>query len=445
MDCEFTEGDRMTDTGNFYDIRDYGAQAGERCTEAIQAAFNDASLHKGTVLVPEGTYISGTLQAGEASLYLARGAVLKASDRIDDYRDNGFVHNEMKRTLSFLYFMHAKGVRITGEGTIVLSGSAFYDFSHRTIPDSFPELTPEQHSECTARYTARPTQPMFFYQCSDVAISGITILDAPCWTLSFNDCQDVRLRDLNIQANPAVPNNDGMHFCGCRRVYIDGCSISTGDDCIAFSGITDWDIPCEDIFISNCSLTSSSKAIVIGYMHSIVRNVLISNCVIKDSNRGLCIMASPGTGLVEHVRAQNLIIDTRTHAGNWWGNGEPICIFALRHDNPSYLRPMPARNWDTAIRDVYISGVGCSAENVAAVIGDGQSVRDITLKDITYTRKPARNVKLKGEGTVDTSPAEGHVSAPNGVWLLIQGAQNVTVENCTAYDEAGYLLPVCRR
>ena len=104
-----------------------------------------------------------------------------------------------------------------------------------------------------------------------------------------------------------------------------GCNISAGDDCIAISCITNWDKPCEDVVIADCILRSSSKAIVVGYMHSIVRNVNISNCVILDSNRSLCIMSSTD-GIVENVTASNLRLDTRCRAGNWWGNGEAVCI-----------------------------------------------------------------------------------------------------------------------
>ena len=93
---------------------------------------------------------------------------------------------------------------------------------------------------------------------------------------------------------------------------------------IALSCITNWEKPCEDIVITNCVLRSCSKAIVIGYIYSIVRNVLISNCIIKESNRGLCFMCNDESSLVENVHISNMLIDTKIRAGNWWGNGKPI-------------------------------------------------------------------------------------------------------------------------
>ena len=424
----------------WFDITEYGAVDGTICTEAMQAAFDAADAVGGTVVVPKGTFITGTVNMRGASLYLKKGAVVKGSGNIEDYPDFGFVHNEMKQTFSLLYSIDHDNIRIYGEGTIDLNGSAFFYFDQRDVPASFPELSKEQLEECTVKYEVRPTQPIFFLRCNHVRLEGVTILDSSNWTLSFNDCENLHLTDLYIRTNPVIPNNDGMHFCGCRHVFVRGCDIVSGDDCIALSGITDWNIPCEDVVISDCILTCSSKAIVLGYMHSVVRNVLISNCIIKDSHRGLCIMSSTKTGLVEHVLVENLRIETRVRAGNWWGNGEPICIYALHHNNENYLHAVPNRDWDVSIQDVHIKNISCVGENAIAVVGDQGSVQDVFLDGINYKRKAAGNVVLKGKGRIDVSPANEVVVASDDAWILIQGCKNVQTRNVLAVDEQGELL-----
>lgn len=429
----------------YFDITAYGAQAGMLCTQAIQAAIDAADAAGGTVVIPRGEFITGTINLRGASLYLEKGAVLKGSGNMADYPDFGFVHNEMRQTLSLIYSMGHAHIRISGEGTIDLNGRAFYHFDQREVPAGFPALTEEQLAQCTVKYDARPTQPIFFHRCRQVTLQDITILDAPCWTLSFNDCDDLHLTDLTIRTDPVIPNNDGMHFCGCRRVFVRGCSVVSGDDCIALSGITDWNIPCEDVVISDCVLTSTSKTIVLGYMHSIVRNVIISNCIIRDGQRGLCIMTSNKTGLVEHVLVENLRIDTRVRAGNWWGNGEPICFFALHHHNDNYLDAIPDRNWPVNIRDVHLRNISCTAENAAAIVGDNGSVENVTIDGLTYERKPQGNVTLKGAGVIDVAPALEKVAAPMDAWMLVQGCSNVQLRNITAVDECGHPLGECRK
>ncbi len=56
-----------------------------------------------------------------------------------------------------------------------------------------------------------------------------------------------------------------------------------------------------------------------------LRDVTISNVIIRDRRRGLCIMAGTDTGLVENVSVSNLQVETRVRTGKWWGNGEAIC------------------------------------------------------------------------------------------------------------------------
>lgn len=51
-------------------ITDFGAKEGILSTEAIQKAFDEATFQGGaTVVIPAGTFISGTINMGSASLY----------------------------------------------------------------------------------------------------------------------------------------------------------------------------------------------------------------------------------------------------------------------------------------------------------------------------------------------------------------------------------------
>jgi polygalacturonase len=284
---------------NTVDILDFGAapNTGRILTKEIQAALDAASARSGaTVIIPAGEFVTGTLNLGCASLYLEKGAVLKGSPNIEDYVFNGYEHNEMGKTLSLLYSLHHGDIRIAGEGTIDLNGDSFYHLDRPSVPDSTVPFTEKQRGECTRLYDRRPNQPIFFYDCQRVRIQDIRIVNAPCWTMSFVECEDIRIAGLTIDNSLVLPNNDGMHFCSCRKVFVRDCNISSGDDCIALSAITDWEKPCEDVVISDCILRSCSKAIVIGYMHSIVRNVCVSNCIVKESNRAFCVMTSSGTG-----------------------------------------------------------------------------------------------------------------------------------------------------
>ena len=307
-------------------ITDFGAKGDGTFlnTDAFRKAIETAKKTGETVAVPGGVYLTGTINLEGVSLHLEAGAVIKASPDLNDYPDQPYVHNEMGRLKALIVNLGHDHVSITGSGTIDLNGQSFYDHSRYAVPEH-PKtpLTEEQVKECTWYIGKRPGQCLFFHDSKDIQISGITILDAPCWTVTMSRCEKIRLTNLNIDTDLNTPNNDGIHLSACKGAVISGCHISSGDDCIALSCITDWETPCKDIVISDCVLRSCSKAIVIGYMFSVVRNVVISNCIIIESNRGLCIMCHDETALVENVRVSNMIIDTRVRAGGWWGEVSP--------------------------------------------------------------------------------------------------------------------------
>lgn len=411
-------------------IRDFGAVGdGARInTTEIQNAVDAAAKAGDTVFVPGGVFVTGSICLNGASLHLAPGAVLKASESLADYPVQDFEHNELGGLRAMLICRDKDNVSITGAGTIDLSGKSFYDTTVKNVPESRVPFTEAQTAECTYPIGTRPSQCIFFHNCHNVTVQGIRVIDAPCWTFSFNECENVKVLGLTIDTDLNVPNDDGLHFCSCKGVLVSDCHISSGDDCIAISGITNWGKPCEDIVITNCVLRSCSKAIVIGYIYSHVRNVLITNCIIKESNRGLCIMSTNEGGLVENVRVSNLIVDTRIRAGNWWGNGEPIFFMAVKHDGSIPPEQNPHRETSCAIRNVHVDGATCIGENAIGVYGYAGNIRGVTLKNIDYTRKPSANLALKGE-TFDFAPGAEAVVVPADCGVYVSAGAEVTLEN----------------
>lgn len=410
----------------------YGVQQNTLQTKEIQAVLDAATAAGGlTVVIPRGTYISGSLNLGTASLHLEKGAVLMGSPDINDYPHNGFRHNEMRQCTSLLYAMHAEGIAITGDGVIDLNAEAFYQMDEGFVPEDGHEYSEEQLLECPRKYPTRPSQPIFFYDCKHVTMQDIVIRNAPCWTISFHKSEDIRVMNLTIENGMTIPNSDGMHFCGCKNVFVHGCNIAAGDDCIALSGITDWNEPCENVVISDCIMTSTSKALSIGYMHSIVRNVTVTNCIIYAAQRGIAFMASKGTGLIEHVMINNLRIDTKIRAGNWWGNGEPICFVGTYHHYDGYLDPAPERSLSVNIRDVKLTNISCTAENIIGVIGSGGNIDQVLFRDITFQYKESKNRYLKGDRCIDISPSAETCTLPEDFdgAIYVRDCGRVQLEN----------------
>lgn len=410
-------------------ILEYGAVGDGKFmnTQAFAEAIHAARKTGESVSVPAGTFLTGTINLQGVSLYLETGSVIKASGDLADYPVQDYHHNEMGDLRALIVNLYHDNVSITGSGTIDFSGHDFYDMNSYDVPESCVPFTAEQVLECTHPIGERPAQCLFMHGGKNLTVSGICLIDAPCWTLTFSECENVRITGVNIDTDLNIPNDDGIHISACKGVIISDCHISSGDDCIALSCITNWEKPCEDIVITNCVLRSCSKAIVVGYMYSVVRNVLITGCIIRESNRGLCFMTHNECGLIENVRVRNMLIDTRIRAGNWWGNGEPILMMVNREDHHIPPEQKPVRVTDCSVRNVTVTGVSCMAENAIGIIACGGVIRDVALRDVDIVRKPSANIALKGH-RFDLAPGHERVEVPANCALRAVNAE-VTLEN----------------
>jgi len=242
---------------------------------------------------------------------------------------------------------------------------------------------------------ARPNQLLFFHGIENFRIEGITIRDSPCWTITFSDSHDIKIRGVSIDGDLRVPNNDGIHLTACKDVVISDCVLSCGDDCIAITSITKWDEPSARIAVTNCSLVSRSAAVRVGHLASKVHDVVLGNLVIRDSQRGIGVFAGDG-GLIENILAHNLVIETRIVAGHWWGNGEPLVISAA--------------DGTGAIRGVRVAGVMARCENGVVVYGNRGNVSDVDLVDWRLELSYGNNRPLLGK-LIDLQPAQPRAAA----------------------------------
>ena len=268
--------------GGIYSAADFGAVMDGKTNDAPalqQAVDTAAAAGGGTVVVPAGrTLLSGSIELkSHVTLRLDPGSRLVASLNRADYREAVLVSAH-----------RAEEVAITGTGTIDGQGDLF-------MASKGPYI-----------YHAKPWRPklVMLEQVRRARLSDFTLVNSPEFTVQLRGCDDVSIRGLSIYNNPEVPNNDGIDPVCSRNVRIDGCTIVTGDDCIAVSN-TDRDGPalgaCDGIVVSHCVLSCQDSALKIGSgTVGPGRNVLFSDCVVQLALRGVDIMARDG-GDVDNV------------------------------------------------------------------------------------------------------------------------------------------------
>ncbi len=273
-----------------YFVNSCGAQANGQTfdTEAIQAAIDRCHAQGGgRVVLEPGTYLSRTLRlTSNVSLHLQDGAVLQGGaspDDYDDFRAPGFIHQQAaeKNSKALICAAGATNIAITGAGEINGAGPAFYDTN---IPAG-------------QRFYPKPPIPrprmIIFYNCQNVRLEDVALVDCPCWTVWLIDCEQVRLNRLRVTGDQRMINNDGIDIDSCRDVHLSDCLIKTGDDCIVVRAIQPVLVRpavCQDVTVSNCTLDSCCQAIRVGCpSDNLIRRCTFRDLVIRGAGNGINI------------------------------------------------------------------------------------------------------------------------------------------------------------
>lgn len=297
-----------------YNVTDFGAKGDGTtlCTREIQTAIDTCARDGGgTVVVPRGTFLAGSLFLKEnVTLEVQKMAVLRASERHEDYapvdfcpQNRAFATDYIQGS-HFLIAVEQKNVAIRGEGTICGSADAFVPKPKDGVMWPKPKLP------------WRPGQMLFFCECDGVRLEGVTLTESPYWTCFLHGCTHVRISNVTIRNRHDIWNSDGIDLDCCQNVVISDCDIDTGDDCITLRANTEPlknPRPCERIVVTNCVLRSACQGVRVGVGDGLIRDAVFSNLVIYETNCGLNFHSSyressPGT-TIENIRFCNITLD----------------------------------------------------------------------------------------------------------------------------------------
>ncbi|MCS7459025.1 glycoside hydrolase family 28 protein [Paenibacillus doosanensis] len=409
-------------------VRDYGAVGDGRVkdTAAIQAAIDDCHRQGGgTVVVPQGQYLSGTLLIqSNVNLHLEAAARIVSSMEEQDFaapQSSGseqLFYSEGQGKNALICARHAERVSITGPGTIDGRGEHF--------------LEPE---DGVSDYVLLPLggfRPKLidFEGCTDVLFRDVTLYRASSWGLHMTGCSRVNIHGIKILGQQRGPNNDGIDPDCCKDVHISDCHIETGDDCIVVkttkTGAERYG-SCENITVTNCTLVTHDSAVKIGTeTHADIRNIVVSNCVIRNSNRGLGLWVRDGA-TVENILFSNIIIETRLFSDaeetsrelRWWGKGEPIFITAERRKDSAQAPGI--------IRNIRFDHISVEAEGGVYLEGSEDSViENISVRGL----KLAMRVKSGYPGGLfDTQPSARGVFPHHVPAVFCRHAKNVSLDD----------------
>jgi hypothetical protein len=366
----------MAESRYVFDITHFGAKGdGETLnTKAIQAALDAAGVAGGEVVVPRGSFLTGTVfLRNHTTLNLLHGARILGSPRLSDYIPVRWGHHMDRTPWHLVVADDVEDVTIKGQGEIDGNGHNFWE----------PTRESEWHF-WVAKWD-RPSPMVEIANCRDVRVENVTLRNPAGWTLHLHDTVRAWIRGIRIDANMFGPNNDGIDLTGVRDVMISDCHIRCADDAIALKTTVDSG-PCEYVTVTNCVLETNCAAFRAGYeSRQDFRHITFSNSVIKNCSRGIDLLSFEGS-VIEHVAISN--ITGTTNCG--WPMNRAIEIYIHNELLNWHVRPEHSRynfKWPEckrgAIRHVTMSNVDITTEGrVMVAAAAGQELRDIDIQGL---------------------------------------------------------------
>lgn len=292
-----------------FHVRDYLSEGQEqRCIQNAVEACTKAG--GGTVIVDDGEWVSGPIHLhSNIHLMLEEGAVVRFLEEYEAYLPVVFTRWEGIECYNYSPLIYARdcgNIAITGKGKLEGGGRAWWHWK-KLQQKAADELCYAESSHIpvesriygTSEAALRPSFIQFI-DCEDIRLEDFTVEDGPQWTLHPVYCNRVLVR--NVTVHTTGPNTDGLNPDSCSNVWIEGCSFTTGDDCIALNaGMNEdgWRVgrPCENIVIWNCEMRGGHGALTIGSgISGGVHNVHVADCKVWGTNQGIRLKSMRGRG-----------------------------------------------------------------------------------------------------------------------------------------------------
>jgi len=283
--------------GPAFNVRQYGATGDGTTmdTAALQQAIDAAAnAGGGTVILPVGKYLSGSLDLkSHVTLQVDEGATLLGSPHKPDYRKANFY--------ALLLADNQQDIAVCGKGIIdgqgkQLSADTERLWKEKKLPD--------------AKEGERPVI-INFRNCNNVSVRDITLKNSACWVEEYRDCQHLTVENIKVHSIAAL-NNDGIDIDGCAHVVVRGCDINSEDDGICLKSA---DQACDDVLVENCRVRSSCNALKFGTASAVgFKNITCRNLEIYDTYICAIALEIVDGGRMENVHVSHIKITDCSNA-----------------------------------------------------------------------------------------------------------------------------------
>ncbi|MGO8766445.1 MAG: glycoside hydrolase family 28 protein [Limisphaerales bacterium] len=317
-----------------YNVRDFGAAGNGTLLDspAINQAIAKAAAHGGgTVLVPAGTYLCGSLHLqSNIHLLIDAGATVlgapqgtNAYDAEEDfagpaYQDGGhtYFHN------SLIWGENLTNVSITGPGMINGGGLVTQDGIEDRVDgfNNFGRTNPLPMGPGARRWPEHlGNKAIALKLCRNVLIRDVTIFHGGHFAILVTGCDDLTVDNVMIDTD-----RDGIDIDCCRDTMVSNCRVNSPNDdgiCPKSTYALGHPVITENLTIMNCGVSGFEEGTLLdGTMKPTrsglgrikfgtessggFRNCTVANCTFDDCH-GLALEEVDG-GILEDISVNNL-------------------------------------------------------------------------------------------------------------------------------------------
>jgi polygalacturonase len=419
--------DRSVSITDFGAIDDGQTLNTKAFTDAIQSI---AKAGGGRVIVPKGIWLTGPFRLeSNINLHLETGAMILFSKNRDDFPLIPVPSPDSKNytCANPIFGYRLENIAITGDGVIDGSGEQWRPMKKSKFTagqwkdriesggvvsadgqmwwpsvqamngeEYLKSLRKEKKVLTEAEYRGakdflRPNM-IVLHSCKKVLLDGPTFRNSPKFCVNPVQCEDVVIRNINIQNDWSAQNGDGLDIGSCHNVMVYHCTVDAGDDAICLKpGVVDkernWTVACENIVIADCIVYHGHGGFVIGSeTYGGTRNISVTNCTFIGTDVGLRFKSSRSRGgitenvYIDGIRMKNIATKAILF-DSYYEDDKP-------EKNEARISA-PVTNRTPQFQKFYINNVVCNgAEQAISIQGlPEQFIKDIDLTNITISAK----------------------------------------------------------
>jgi len=249
--------------------------------------------------------------------------------------------------------------------------------------------------------------PINLFNCKNIVVDGITILNPAAWTLNTYLCENVKINNVKIIS--ARPNSDGITTQSCKDLTVTDCFVRSWDDSLVVKGFdgdvkgitfdnviiwTDLAQSCEigyetraetieDIYFRNITILHNFHKHVLSIHNSdnaLVKNVHYDNIVVEDAQMG------EGDGA-------NYLIDLLIGSSQWSQSSERGNIRDIFFNNVKVLSGrfplsrIKAFDENHTIENIHINNLEIFGELILSAEEGKFSIDEHNVKNVEFSNK----------------------------------------------------------